>query len=243
MKKFLVFLGSLVVILLILFLIFDESRPEGEKGARAEQLTDKMFASLNKSAWDSLAFIRWTFRDEHRYIWDKANNRASISWGDYQVLMNLNEVEGKAYQSDKLLKGSDKDEAIQKAWSYWCNDSFWLIAPFKAKDPGTSRKYVDLADGLDGLLIEYESGGVTPGDAYLWALNDSGVPEYYKMWVSIIPIGGVKATWRNWKEFEGVKISTEHKLGPMSIPIGGIRAGNTLNEIGLNDDLFSSVDP
>jgi hypothetical protein len=241
MKKLLIILGSIALILAIVFLILDEDLPQGEKGAKAEELTDKMFDRLNKTAWDSLPLIRWSFRGEHRYIWGKRNNLARIAWSDYKVFMDLNNVTGKAYKNGVLLEGDEADKTLEKAWSFWCNDSFWLIAPFKARDPGTTRKYVKLEDGLDGLLVQYESGGVTPGDAYLWALDSEGIPQYYKMWVSIIPIGGVKATWSEWKEFEGVMISTEHKMGPMEIPVTDIKAGNTLQDIGSEENLFSSL--
>lgn len=241
MKKFLIILAFLALLIFIAFLVVDEDLPVAEKGPEAEELTDKMFASLNKPAWDSLAFIRWSFRDAHHYIWNKEKEQASISWDDYQVLMDLNEISGQAYQSGTPLTGSENDEALKKAWSYWCNDSFWLIAPFKARDPGTVRKYLKLDDGLDGLLVQYESGGVTPGDAYLWGISEDGIPQYYKMWVSIIPIGGVKATWDNWKKFESVKISTKHKLGPLDIPVGDIQAGKSLDEIGADTKLFSPL--
>jgi len=235
-------LGSLLAILLVLFLIADEKLPEGETGIQAEQLTDDMFASLNKPAWEDLDFIKWSFRGAHHYIWDKQENRAKISWEDFEVLMDLNEVSGEAYQAGSLLDGAERDEAIDKAWDYWCNDSFWLIAPFKARDPGTTRKYVKLDDGMRGLLVQYESGGVTPGDAYLWAIDDTGFPRYYKMWVSIIPIGGVKATWEKWKDFQGVMIATQHEMGPLKIPVEGIVVGNSLTKIGSDQDLFSVLE-
>jgi len=241
MKKFLIILASLILLLFVGFLVVDESLPEGEPGSKAEELTDEMFAELNKSKWESISFIKWSFRDAHHYVWHKDLNRAKISWDDFDVYLNLDKVEGKAYKSGSLLAGTKKEEAIDKAWSYWCNDSFWLIAPFKARDPGTTRKYVPLSDGLEGLLVQYQSGGVTPGDAYLWALDKDGVPQYYKMWGSSIPIGGVKATWSNWKEFQEVKIATEHKLGPLNIPVENIQAGNSLEQIGLSENLFSKL--
>lgn len=241
MKKLLIILGSSVLVLVIAYLILDEELPKGEKGARAEQLTDKMFNGLNKPAWDSIPFISWSFRGSHHYVWDRNNDLVKIAWDDYEVFMKLNDVTGKAFKQGSELDGEEANKAIEEAWSFWCNDSFWLIAPFKARDPGTTRKYLKLEDGLDGLLVQYESGGVTPGDAYLWAITGDGIPQYYKMWVSIIPIGGVKATWSEWKEFEGVMISTEHQMGPMEIPVTEIKAGTTLPEIGQKHNLFSSL--
>ena len=83
-------------------------------------------------------------------------------------------------------------------------------------------------DGREGLLIEFASGGVTPGDAYL-IFDDDGRPSRWLMWVSIIPVGGVPAEWQGWQELEGgAWVSTAHSLGPLSL---------TLSNVGIVQDL------
>jgi hypothetical protein len=49
-------------------------------------------------------------------------------------------------------------------------------------DEGTTRSLVKNEDKTNGLLVSYASGGVTPGDAYLWKLDANGLPQSYKMW-------------------------------------------------------------
>ena len=78
--------------------------------------------------------------------------------------------------------GPRADELLQRAWVHFANDGFWLAAPFKVRDPGTSRALVKTDDGRDALLVTYGSGGVTPGDAYLWHLGHDGLPTRYEMW-------------------------------------------------------------
>ncbi|MGS0527908.1 hypothetical protein ACU8V7_24695 [Zobellia nedashkovskayae] len=102
---------------------------------------------------------------------------------------------------------------MQRQKVFFNNDSFWLVAPFKVFDSGTQRSLVTLEDGSNALMITYSSGGSTPGDSYLWHLGPNGLPESYQMWVSIIPIGGLKATWDDWKIMEsGAFLPTSHKL-------------------------------
>ena len=86
---------------------------------------------------------------------------------------------------------------------------------------------VPLEDGLSGLLVTYASGGSTPGDSYLWILQPNGFPKSYKMWVKIIPIGGVEATWDDWAIMEsGVYLPKTHKLGPLELSMGDVRGYN-----------------
>jgi hypothetical protein len=113
------------------------------------------------------------------------------------------------------------------------NDSFWLVAPYKVFDQGTTRQLVALEGGRDALLVTYSSGGTTPGDSYLWILGDDGLPASYKMWVKIIPIGGLEATWANWQRMEsGIMLPTSHQVGPLTLEMGEVRA---FNNGGAND--------
>ncbi|MGB6036872.1 MAG: hypothetical protein WBG42_11440, partial [Cryomorphaceae bacterium] len=77
--------------------------------------------------------------------------------------------------------------------------------------------------------------------AYLWILDENYLPTSYKMWVSIIPIGGVEATWENWVEKGGAMISTSHKMGPLEIPIGNLEVGNSPEDFDLAKDYFTSL--
>src|SRR5690606_31823033 len=242
MKKILLGLLLFAGAVCAAYLSFDEAPPFGKSGESAEALPDKMLAAIGKESWGAIPYIQWSFKDARHYVWDKHNDRAEIKWDDFTVKMNLDHRTGIVTKAGEVIEGKGKQEALEKAWVFWCNDSFWLNAPAKIRDGGTTRSVVKMDEGTYGLLVEYTSGGVTPGDAYLWALNETGLPVYYKMWVSVIPGGGVKATWSDWREVMGAKISTTHDLGATSISIGNLKAGTTLEEIGLAIDFFDGVD-
>lgn len=220
---------------------FNQPMPESAESNEAQVMADKMLDAIGLNAWNKIPFIQWSFRQKHHYIWDKKRDLAMIKWDDIEVKMDVSSASGKAYKNGVELKGEEADEAIKNGWAYWCNDSFWLNAPSKIRDSGTTLSVAKLDDGTDGLMVKYSSGGVTPGDAYLWAVDENGLPKYFKMWVSIIPVGGVEATWTDWKTVDGAKISTMHEMGPMSITIDNLAVADSITELGLEADYFKDI--
>ncbi|MCZ4408110.1 hypothetical protein O3Q51_04790 [Cryomorphaceae bacterium 1068] len=241
MKKFLIVVLVLIAVGAISFFVADEALPEGNAGPDAEALSEKVLDAVGYEAWEKIPFVAWSFRDAHHYVWDKEKHVARVKWDDYEAAIDLNTISGRASKAGVALEGAELDEAVQTAWAYFCNDSFWLNAPAKIKDSGTTRKIVIVEDGSQQLLVQYESGGVTPGDAYLWKLDENYLPTSYKMWVSIIPVGGVEASWEDWVEKEGAMISTSHKMGPLEIPIGNLKVGRSPEDFDLAKDFFTST--
>ena len=206
-------LATALIGFLWLRLRLHEKEPQGVQGAEAEMLTQQVYSSLNKPAWDSTDWVRWTFRGDHHYLWDKRNNRLQARWSDISVEMDLHTQQGTVSRNGQSLQGKKAARLLKKAYANFCNDSFWLAAPYKLTDPGTQRSVVTLSDGRKGLKVTYGSGGVTPGDSYVWVLDDTGTPLSFKMWVSILPIGGLEASWEKWVELPtGARLASFHLL-------------------------------
>ncbi len=246
MKKLLRIAGIIFAVLLLIglgaYLIYNKPLPEGTSGPEADRLANKMLTAVGAENMDKSNILTWTFAGSHHYVWDRERNLVEVKWGDNQVLLNLDEWEkGKAFEDGKAVTGDALDKKRGKAWEIFCNDSFWFIAPTKVFDEGVKRSVVKDEEGNDALLVTYTSGGVTPGDSYLWILDDSGLPKAFRLWVSIIPIGGVKATWEDWKTLDtGLKVATKHKLGPVPLPITNTAAG-TLAELNITQDPFAAI--
>ena len=229
MKKLFKLLGLLLLALIIvggIYFVNNEALPEGKKGIEADGLAIKMFNAINHEAFENTETLKWSFRDKHFYTWNKRENIVHISWDEYKVTLHTKYPEKSNVYIDGKL--SNKKEFIKQAEGYFNNDSFWLIAPYKIFDKGTERTVVK-HNGKDALLVTYASGGTTPGDSYLWILDDNYFPVAYKMWTKIIPIGGVSATWSDWKITKtGIKLPTKHKLSlfGLQIDMGNVQAFN-----------------
>lgn len=242
-KILLVSLAILAGLLAVAFFLFHEPLPKGEAGEPAERLARKMLKAVNETAWDSTRVLSWTFAGRHSYLWDKDRNRAQIRWGDKRVLMDLDDQSGRAWTDGRELSGEEKTKTLEKAWAFWCNDAFWFNPVVKCYDPGTTRKLVRLEKGEEALLVTYTSGGVTPGDSYLWILDDEGLPKSWKLWVSIIPIGGLEFSWEGWRELStGVLVSTLHKSKFINLEITDVKGSMSFREHGLAEDPFSLLE-
>ena len=208
-----------------LYLRYDEDLPQGIQSIEADALANKMLDALNYEAYEATNYIEWTFRNRHHYKWDKERNICTVFWKEYKVTLHLNEPEkSKAYVHNFNVTDIQKEELIAKATDYFNNDSFWLVAPYKVFDPGTERRLVTLKDGGKGLLVTYVTGGSTPGDSYLWLLEPSGKPKSFKMWVSILPIDGLEASWNDWTTTEsGAQLPTFHKILFAGIDLGEVK--------------------
>lgn len=197
--KFLLYAVLLIVVIaLATYLIMDKPLPAGTVGNKAEQLADEVLAALNKNKYDSLEYIEFTFAGIHHYEWNKKDNTVRVRWNERELFLNLNND----VESYSLLE--------LKAYEYFINDSFWLVAPFKVRDAGVVRSTLEVDDGR-GLLLSYTSGGVTPGDNYLWIIDSRGFPSAWKLWTSNVPIGGVELSWEGWVKKNDVWFSTIHK--------------------------------
>ena len=230
MKKILKAIGVILALLIIIGAIFyvvnDEPLPTGMKGEKAEAIATKMKNALNYDAYENAEILEWGFRGKHFYKWNKSENVVEVSWDKNKVLLNTKQPENsEVYVSDIQ---TENQQLIQKATDYFNNDSFWLVAPYKIFDAGVERRYVKY-NNRDALLVTYKTGGSTPGDSYLWLVNENGFPTSFKMWAGIIPIGGIEASWSDWKSTEaGVFLPTKHKMSlfGMELNMSDVKASN-----------------
>ncbi|MCB9234980.1 MAG: hypothetical protein H6581_25225 [Bacteroidia bacterium] len=233
----LVILGALVAGWML-----NKPMPEGKEDAKAEALADEMLAAVNIQAWDSLKYLSWNLGEVHDFFWDRERNLVEVKWGGKRVLLNPETRAGKAYLEGKEVGDEENEAVCEDAFRWFANDGFWLLSFTKVRDPGTVRKYVDLPDGGRGLLVTWSSGGVTPGDSYLWKVGPDGLPLSWQLWAQVLPVGGLEFAYSDWITlYNGAKIPLLQtgQLWDMKFP--SVKAGQTLGEFGLQEDPFLPI--
>ena len=230
MKKFFKIILYVFLLLIIVgatfYFVTNKELPTGTNPKKADELAIKMLNALEHEAFENTEILEWTFRGNHHYKWLKQEGIVHVSWGSNKVILYTKNPENSEVFIDDVK--IDSPELIEKAQGYFNNDSFWIVAPYKVFDAGTERSIVS-ENGKELLMVTYTSGGSTPGDSYLWEIDENGFPENFKMWVNILPIGGISATWNNLKPTKsGMYLPETHTLSLLNleIPIENVKAYN-----------------
>ncbi len=235
-------LGALAVVLGITLAILHEPRPSGTSGAAAEALGHRIEQAVGRDAWERTGAVRFEWNGRHEHLWDLERNFSRVRWDDIEVLQRLDRRDGIAFENGHRVGEERRVELVEEAWELFCNDTFWLNPLVKLFDDGTTRSIVTLDDGRKGLFVAYASGGVTPGDAYLWVPGHDDLPVEVRMWVSVFPIGGVRVTWDDWITLPtGAKVATRHQIGPFSVELDDVEAAATLAELEPGPDPFAAL--
>lgn len=244
-KRLFKILAVIIVLLLVaymgLYLAYNRPLPEGKMGTEADALAEQMLEAVNKEAWDTTNIIQWSFIDMHHFIWDKKRHLVQVEWNDYKVLLNPNTMDGKIYFDG--AEQMDDARIFETAYSHFINDAFWMNGFVQIHNGNPEHRIVEMEDGSKGLLITYTSGGVTPGDSYLWIFDANGLPKAWRMWVGILPIGGIEVSWEDWKTLPtGAKLAQNHNMGTwFNVAISNIEAYQTWEEGGYEKDIFAPI--
>lgn len=224
LKGFIGVVALLLIVFIVLKLTFNEQVPEGTTGKPADELAMKMLEAINHKEFTQASELHWTFRGVNRYRWKLQQNLVDVYWDDYRVAYQTRYPQSSfAFKNEVKLEGKEREEAIAYAEKNFNNDSFWMVAPHKLFDAGVKRSVVQV-DDKEQLLVQYSSGGSTPGDAYLWELDENYQPVAFKMWVSIIPLDGIRATWQDWEMTDGgFPLSRKRSLYGIEIPITQVK--------------------
>ncbi|RME89987.1 MAG: hypothetical protein D6767_07600 [Candidatus Hydrogenedentota bacterium] len=211
------------------------SIPEGVASEQAEKLAEEMRQKAGWGAWKKTQAVEFTFLGIRHHLWDKKRDYVMFRTDEGVTFFHRKTLKGRVFtfkqEPDSFLSAIPKDnlrevkdikekkEAIQKAYSAFINDFFWLQPAFHIFSPGAKRYLVEPRT----LRVTFTSGGVTPGDTYVFTVRDDGLIQSMRMWVQIIPIKGIEARFVDYIETEtGVKVAKKRESFLKDIEISDI---------------------
>jgi hypothetical protein len=241
-KATLMLVGLLVLVLLAALVGLRHPMPEGTPGPEAEALAHAIEDAVALPAWQKTGAVRWSFVGVNQHLWDRQRNLARVRWSKNEVLLDVARQDGRAFVDGRELSGEPAKALVQSGYKRFINDSFWLNPLAKLFDDGTSRARATV-DGRPALIIHYASGGVTPGDTYVWLVDEHDRPTAWRLWVSVLPIHGLEFSWSDWVTLStGAQIATAHRaLGLNAVAIKDVAGAATLAELEPGADPFAPL--
>jgi hypothetical protein len=169
---------ALLTLVLSLTWTTSSGAAEADSDPQALAIAEASFAAMGgQQGLDAARFLRFNFFGFRLHHWDRATGRHRLEGKtregvDYVVLHNLNSREGVAFINGARVEGEAAQEWLGRAYEAWINDTYWLLMPYKLRDPGVHLKYdgEEVIEGkvYDKLKLSFEKVGLTPGDIY-WA--------------------------------------------------------------------------
>jgi hypothetical protein len=174
-------------------------------------------------AWSQARFIRFGFAGRRHHEWDRASGRhrveAPTPEGETSVVVHdLDSREGRAWVDGEEVTGERAAELLENAYAAWVNDTYWLLMPYKLRDPGVTLTHAG-SRALDGhayevLHLSFAGVGLTPGDRY-WAYVDpeSGRMDYWAFHLESMPADAEPVLWRwdDWQTYGGIRLASRRQ--------------------------------
>lgn len=176
-----------------------------------------MHAMGGRQNWDATNVICWNFFGKRSLLWDKQNGKVRVDAPakNWVVVLDLNEMTGKAWENGNPVVADSLAEYLQWAKDSWINDSYWLVMPFKLKDSGVTLIY-DREDSTitgkraDVLKMTFKNVGNTPQNAYhIWVDYDTRLIEqwaYFKDAAQSEP--SFVTPWTNYEKYGEILIAS-----------------------------------
>lgn len=204
---------------------------------KAIAVADQVMKALGgEKKWNDLEGIRWSFGSEvgdtvkslRRHAWDKhtgwhrveGKNRAGLP---FVFVENMNDTtQGMAWMNGTPIEGDSLHKLMKTAKRMWTNDTYWMLMPYKLRDPGVILKYAgrvkESGKEYDKVALAFDHVGQTPGDQYWIYVNTKS--HRIEKWDYLLEGDqppAESATWEGWQEHGGLWFPTAHRHDQVNI--------------------------
>src|SRR5262249_46356317 len=192
--------------------------------ASAVAVADQVMSTLGgHTAWDTLCGLRWSFgamvgdsvRSTRRHAWDKRTgwhrvdgvNRMGQS---FTIIHTIGDTtNGMAWVNGTRIEGDSLHKLIKRGYALWVNDSYWMLMPYKLRDPGVTLKDAGdttlAGEAFQRLALSFDAVGLTPGDHYWVYVNRANHRvERWEMVLQGDQPPPEAYTWEGWERHDGL---------------------------------------
>lgn len=202
---------SLIGLLLVASCKSDKSQTPISEEVKELSILEKIANAHGFENWKNVSEVKFTFQVDRDTI--KGNGR-SWTW-----LPKKDKIKMKTGETTVDYTRSKMDSTHVNADRGFINDKYWLLVPFQLVWDSSAEisepifTYAPISKTqLNMLTITYPNeGGYTPGDAYdIYYDNDFIIREWvFRKGNSKEP--SLTTTFENYKDYNGIKIATDHK--------------------------------
>jgi hypothetical protein len=176
----------------------------------ADAFAKKILNRIKHDAYKTTEYIEWSFAGRRSFKWNKKEHIVDVSWDTIRVNLHPAAREKSTVYVNEVKQVTADAKIVKRAWDTFNNDNYWLVAPHKIFDDGVIRNLTTI-DGQTALQVTYTKGGTTPGDSYIWIVDDTHLPVKYLMTVPSLRMQKVPATWEGWITTDsGTLLPTNH---------------------------------
>lgn len=198
----------------------------GEMGKADEKAAaiaaEVMTAMGGSEAYDETRFLTWRFFGKRYHVWDKHTGDIRVETGKgLVVVMNLHTQKGRAWQEGtEVTDEAELKPLLTRGYEMWINDSYWLVMPYKLRDPGVTLAYTREDKTEDGraahvLTLTFEEVGVTPENKYeVFVDAESKLVtqwSFFRKAEDTEP--GFTNPWINWEKHGKIMLSADRGRG------------------------------
>jgi hypothetical protein len=217
---------ALVAVLAVLVPV---ARPVGAASdPKAVAVADRVMEALGgAAAWNATRYLRFDFAVDRggktvmrrAHVWDKWTGRYRVEGKDKDgrelvVAMNLNTREGSATVGGTLLAGKKLEAALETGYAWWVNDAYWLLMPYKMRDPGVvltlAGREKKGEEAWDKVLLTFDSVGLTPKDRYWVFVNaKTSLVDRWEFVLKGAKTPPVPFDWKGWRTYGRIQLADD----------------------------------
>ncbi len=204
--------------------------PATPKGSdpKAVAIADRVMQALGgEAAWNATRYLRFDFavdRDgktvmRRAHTWDKWTGRYRVEGKDRDgraviVAMSLSTKDGAATTAGAPLAGEELGKALEAGYAWWVNDTYWLLMPYKMRDPGVVLSLAGTEkkgeDRWDKVRLTFEGVGLTPKDRYWVFVNaKTGLVDRWEFVLKGEKTPPVPFDWKGWRSYGRIQLADD----------------------------------